>query len=243
MHRTIFTFLLTLLLPLTVLAADPVLKIATSQYPPFEYTANGRVTGSDAELVRRVVRQMGYQPEIELLPWIRAEARVMAGDADLIFSLTRSEKRDRYYYFTAPLNTVQDVLYKHRNRNLQWQDYDDLTGLRIGLSASYSYAPDFMAWLEEGKALSVTAVSHEHPELSSLKMLAFGRIDVFICERSVCDYLIRTHGDEFPELLQLEAMPGSVGPQRTFHAAISRQHPEGRALRDQFDRALAQLRD
>lgn len=151
MHRTIFTFLLTLLLPLTVLAADPVLKIATSQYPPFEYTANGRVTGSDAELVRRVVRQMGYQPEIELLPWIRAEARVMAGDADLIFSLTRSEKRDRYYYFTAPLNTVRDVLYKHRNRNLQWQDYDDLTGLRIRLSASYSYAPDFMAWLEKAR--------------------------------------------------------------------------------------------
>lgn len=233
--------LLLAVLPVLALAQSPVLKIATSEYPPFEYQENGIIKGRDADTVRRVVTAMGYQPEITLLPWIRAEARVSSGKADMIFSLTRSEARDRQYYFTDPINTVQDVLYKRNNHDLRWQHYDDLSGLRVGVSASYSYEPDFMAWLTSGKALSVTKVSHEQPELTSLKMLAFGRIDVFICEKTVCDFLIQTYSDRFPELTQLEAMPGSVGPVRTFHAAVSRQTPGGRALRDAFNDALNQL--
>lgn len=223
-------------------AADPsVLTIATSEYPPYEYRQGGNVVGTDTETVRTVVTAMGYKPVIEVLPWIRAEAKVRQGLADMIYSLTYSRHRAQYYHFTDPINTVHDVFFKHRDSDIAWQTLDDLAGLNIGISASYSYSPDLMDWLRQGKA-QVTEISHEHPELTSLRMLAAKRIHLFVCEQSVCEYLLKTHGSAYPELQAVEPVPGHIGKQRGFRAAFSRKHPRGEALRDQFNQALKQYR-
>lgn len=233
---------LTALLPSLILADDrPVMQIVTSEYPPFEYSEDGRLVGTDTHVIRQVVTAMGYEPRIELLPWIRAEAKVRRGEADLVYSLTYSEARANFYHFTDPINQVQDVFFALRDSNINWQTMDDLNGLRVGISASYSYAPEFMDWIERHPD-RVTRVSHEQPELTSLKMLVHRRIDLFICERSVCEYLLEKHREEEPELSKVGPIPGVVGESRPFRAAFSRQNPEGEALRDAFNRALHELK-
>ena len=233
--------LLAALLPSLVFADDmPVLEIVTSEYPPFEYSEAGKVVGMDTNIIRQVVEAMGYEPRIELLPWIRAEAKARRGEAEMVYSLTYSEARDNFYHFTDPINKVQDVFFARRDANIEWQTMDDLDDLRVGVSASYSYAPEFMDWIERHPD-SVTRVSHEQPELTSLKMLVHRRIDLFICEQSVCEYLLKKHVNEDPELSRVEAVPGIVGEPRPFRAAFSRQNPEGKALRDSFNRALREL--
>lgn len=233
---------LTALLPSLVHADDtPVMQIVTSEYPPFEYSEDGRITGVDTDTIRQVVEAMGYEPRIELLPWIRAEAKARRGEADLVYSLTYSDARAVFYHFTDPINQVKDVFFALRDSNIHWQTMDDLNDLRVGISASYSYAPEFMDWVERHPA-RVTQVSHEQPELTSLKMLVHGRIDLFICEQSVCEYLLKQHTDEAPELSRVGPIPGIVGESRPFRAAFSRQNPDGEALRDAFNRTLHELK-
>lgn len=233
---------LTALLSSLVFADDrPVMQIVTSEYPPFEYSEDVRVVGTDTDLIRQVVEAMGYEPRIELLPWIRAEAKARRGDATLIYSLTYSDARATFYHFTDPINQVQDVFFAHRDSAIDWQTLNDLDDLRVGISASYSYAPEFMAWIERHPA-SATRVSHEQPELTSLKMLVHRRIDLFICEQSVCEYLLEKHVDEEPELAKIGAIPGIIGESRPFRAAFSRQHPEGETLRNAFNQALRELK-
>jgi polar amino acid transport system substrate-binding protein len=72
-------------------------------------------------------------------------------------------------------------------------------------------------------------------------MIAFGRIDLFICEETVCRYLLDEHIADHPELANVSAMPRTVGEVRGFRAAFSRQHPQGEALRDEFNKVLADL--
>ena len=98
-----------------------------------------------------------------------------------------------------------------------------------------------MEWLAAGNA-RVVQISQESPELTGLKMIAFGRIDLFICEETVCRYLIDKHIADRPELANVSAMPQTVGEVRGFRAAFSRQHPKGEALRDEFNKVLAELR-
>ncbi len=218
------------------------MQIVTSEYPPFEYSEDGRVVGTDTDLIRQVVEAMGYEPRIELLPWIRAEAKARRGDATLVYSLTYSDARAAFYHFTDPINQVQDVFFAHRDSAIDWQTLDNLNGLRVGISASYSYAPEFMEWIERHPA-SVTRVSHEQPELTSLKMLVHRRIDLFICEQSVCEYLLEKHIGQEPELSKVGAIAGIVGESRPFRAAFSRKNPEGEALRDAFNQALRELKE
>ncbi|MCL7943211.1 transporter substrate-binding domain-containing protein [Marinobacter sp. ATCH36] len=233
--------LLSVLLPALALANTPILRVVTSEYPPYEYLDEGEVRGSHTDIVRHILTSMGYSPDIRVLPWARAEASTRAGTSDMIYSLTYSRDRDRYYHFTDPISQARDVFFKLKGRDLQWQELDDLAGLRIGLSAAYSYAPDFMKWLAAGNA-RVTQISQESPELTGLRMIAFGRIDLFICEESVCSYLIEENLAEFPELSDVIAIPRTVGTERGFRAGFSRQHPRGGALRDEFNRALKDVR-
>lgn len=232
--------LLYLVLSCSTLAAPPILRIATSEYPPFEYLEDGALVGDDVATVRAVIDRMGMEPAFAIVPWRRAEARARDGQSDMIFSLTHSEERERYYYFTAPINTAKDVFFAREDSNIQWQTLDDLEGLRVGLSSSYSYAPAFMNWLETAD-VEVIRISQQKPDLTGLRMVAYNRIDVFICEQSVCHFLLEKHQPEHPELETIEAVPGMIGDKRAFRAAFSRKHPKGEQLRDRFNQALAEL--
>ena len=226
MSGRFLALLLAVLIPVIAHADRPTMTVVTSIYPPYQYLDNGEVKGTHTETLRQVLTRMGYDPVFRLVPWARAEASARAGTADLIYSLTYSPS---------------DVFFSLSDRGLQWQELDDLAGLRIGLSASYSYAPEFMEWLAAGNA-RVVQISQESPELTGLKMIAFGRIDLFICEETVCRYLIDKHIADHPELANVSAMPRTVGEVRGFRAAFSRQHPKGEALRDEFNKVLAELR-
>lgn len=233
--------ILFLMLSSPLLAERPSLNIATSQYPPFEYLEEGKLVGEDVETIQNVVERMGMEPSFVVLPWIRAEARVRSGKSDLLFTLTRSKQRERHYYFTDPINTARDVFFKRSGMEFEWQTFDDLEGMRVGLSSSYSYAPEFMAWLDTANVEAIR-ISQERPDLTGLRMLAFDRIDLFICEHSVCSFLLKKHQGTQTELKTIEAVPGTIGKERAFRAAFSRQNPEGEQLRDRFNQALAELR-
>ncbi|ARM82767.1 substrate-binding periplasmic protein [Marinobacter salarius] len=241
MSGRFLALLLAVLIPVIAHADRPTMTVVTSIYPPYQYLDNGEVKGTHTETLRQVLTRMGYDPVFRLVPWARAEASARAGTADLIYSLTYSPSRARHYYFTNPISEARDVFFSLSDRGLQWQELDDLAGLRIGLSASYSYAPEFMEWLAAGNA-RVVQISQESPELTGLKMIAFGRIDLFICEETVCRYLIDKHIADHPELANVSAMPQTVGEVRGFRAAFSRQHPKGEALRDEFNKVLAELK-
>jgi len=227
-------------LPTTALGENPVLDVVTSEYPPYEYLSDGQVVGEDTRIIRRVLSDMGYQANIRILPWARAEQLVRNGSADMLYSLTFSDTRDQHYHFTAPINVAQDVLFKLRERELQWQSLDDLTGLNFGLSAAYSYAPEFMDWLFDGNA-RITRITHDQPELTGLRMVGLGRIDLFVCEQMVCEYLLEEHASTFQELAKVERLEGKVGSQRSFRAAFSRELPNGIELRDAFNAALENI--
>lgn len=237
-----YMFLVIMMLPpLAASGDDSVMNVVTSEYPPYGYVSDGEVVGKDTQLIRQILSEMGYQARIRALPWARAERLVRTGEADMLYSLTFSEARARHYYFTDPISSARDVFFKHKNRNLQWQTLDDLTGLNFGLSAAYSYAPEFMDWLFNGNA-RITRITHEKPELTGLRMLALDRVDLFICEQSVCEYILELETPAYPELANIDQIPGTVGSTRDFHAAFSRKLPNGRELQSQFNKTLADIR-
>jgi polar amino acid transport system substrate-binding protein len=231
---------ISLMVPLAVFAGRAVIEVVTSEYPPYEYQQDGEVAGTDTRIIQRVLSDMGYKANIRILPWARAETLVRTGEADMLYSLTLSESRRRYYHFTDPISSAQDVFFKLKNRKLPWKTLDDLQGLNFGISAAYSYAPEFMDWLSNGNA-QITKITHEKPELTGLRLVALGRIDLFICEQSVCEYLIEKNVSQYPELARVDQMSRTVGPERSFRAAFSRKLPDGEALRDRFNKALAEL--
>lgn len=242
--RCLFAVLLLLAIARPALAE--VLVIGSSEYPPFEYLHEGRVVGADTELVEAVVRRMGYEPRARLLPWARTESEAARGRIDIVYSLTWSEERAGRYHFSDPISETRDVFFKRRDRPIAPGQLDALVDYRIGFSAAYQYAPQFMRLLETG-TLRVERIYGHDSDLRGLHMLAHGRIDLFLCDLAVCGFHLRAHLAEEPAFAALDHVDRVIGTDRVFRTGFPRRADDPaldrRALdlRDRFNRALAGL--
>lgn len=214
------------------------LSIGTANFPPFRIVGTrGEVGGVDAEIVKNIFRKLGYQIDLQVYPWARTYKLGETGRLPVIFSFTKNDEREKHFYFSDPINTVKDVLFKRRDRDLNWKSLQDLAGKSIGVSQGYSYSSDFMELMEKG-VFKPDYAAGRIPELIHLRKLAKGRLDYFICEASVCSYLIQLDKKQFADIHYVNRV---VGQTRTFHVGFSKANPEGKKLLQAFNKELARL--
>lgn len=90
----------------------PIIRVTGDQnYPPYSFLQNGKPTGFDNELIQAVGQAMGFDVQIELLPWSEARLRLENGEADVIAGMAHLEKRDPYYDFSIPTTKVSFDLF------------------------------------------------------------------------------------------------------------------------------------
>lgn len=217
------------------------LRLCTAAFPPFRIVqADGRVVGSDADIVRSVLERLGWQVEIEALPLRRALLDAAQGQACAGFlTFTRNPERETQFVFSAAISSVQDVLFKRQRDAIRWRELADLAPWRVGYSAAYNYAPAFMQALAEKRFVGDPVTTTE-PEIAHLRKLARGHIDLALCERSVCNHLLREHAAEFIDQ-PLDFIDRTVGTVRSFHVGWSRAWPGVQELAERFDQELARF--
>ncbi|MBF0189250.1 MAG: transporter substrate-binding domain-containing protein [Magnetococcales bacterium] len=213
------------------------LPLATVEFPPFTTMHNGHVTGVSAEIIRTVLARMGYTPEFRLFPTKRAHAMASSGQLAGLFTITSNAEREKAYHLTQPLAVIRDVFFKRKDQPHTWRTMADLAPFIIGATRGYNYAPVFLKPLRQGQFRS-DLIHSNSPELQHLRKLKSGRIDMAICEVSVCTHLIKTHAPEFDAL---DYIPRSIGAVRPFHLGFSRKWPGSEALVRRFNQELQQL--
>ncbi len=212
------------------------LVLATAPFPPFRIVhADGRVEGSDADIVREVFALAGYRVTYAVYPLARATELLVRGGVAGFVSVTRSPERERYCHFSQPVNFVKDVFFKRKDRVIVWHTLEDLSSCVVGHSG-YNYAQVFLDAIHRRVFRRVEVVRAENPEPLQFRKLLAGRMDVFICEINVGLWFLRNHSQEFSGI---DLIPSPVGPVRSFHVAFSRRWPGAEELVARFDRALA----
>jgi PAS domain S-box-containing protein/putative nucleotidyltransferase with HDIG domain len=101
----------------------PLIRVTGDQnYPPYSYLDNGKPAGFDNDLIRAVADVMGFEVQIELLPWAEARQRLDRGEADVIAGMAHLESRDPFYDYSIPTAKVSFdlfVRYKSEIRTLE----------------------------------------------------------------------------------------------------------------------------
>lgn len=187
---TRFHGLLTLALALLAasLRAEPLI-IVSEPWPPYVFEENNTLRGVDYEISDRLLRALGYQPEWRMMPWRRALHEVREGDADAILDIgINDQRRQQYHYPSEPLSYSETVLFYRKDQPFPFTGVEDLRGLRLGISAGYSY----------GNAEFKAADNFERwpcPSIEAcLLMLQHSRIDMLPINRRVGLYTTRKLG-------------------------------------------------
>ncbi len=183
--------------------------------------------------------RMGYEPSIDVLPTKRAQQMTAEGSYSALFTVTKSKKREKYCLFSDPITHIADVFFKRKSDKITWARLEDIGKRIVGATDGYNYAPVFQEAVRHGQ-LKLDLIASKHPELQHLRKLVVNRIDVTICERSVCSYLITKHR---PEFNSLDFIPKPIGPVRSFHVCFSRKWPDAELLVSQFNITLEKMRN
>ena len=213
------------------------LPLVTLEFPPFNYTENGKIIGASTEIIHNILIQIGHTPKFISLPWKRPQRTIETGKAAGIFTYTQNPERSEAAYYSNPISTIRDVFFKRKKDDIKWHSFSDLAGKLVGASGGFNYWKGFNKAAKD-KVLTTSFVFGAAPNLRNLIMLGRGRTDVFICEISVCGYLIKKHTPDFDNLDYIDK---EIGPVRSFHVGFSKKWPYSKQIRDEFNKHLDEM--
>ncbi len=177
------------------LAEEKTIKIAITNYPPYEFKEEGKVIGLNADMVLEVFKRIGYKIEFTNYSWKRALDTTIKGETDAIMSISKSKERERYFIYSHPLVSTNNVFFKLKDTQINVSNLEELKNYVIGTVSGYIYGKNF----DKINFSRLEPMQLQDPEFQNLKKLAARRLDLVACDINVCHYLINNY-KEFSQI-------------------------------------------
>lgn len=91
-------------------AAMPPLRIYTEEWPPVSFSRDGQADGMAVELVRALQQRLGAHDPIQVVPWARGYAALLSEPFVMLFTVGRSDERERLMTLVGPVAVSSTVL-------------------------------------------------------------------------------------------------------------------------------------
>lgn len=106
-------------------ATGETFKIMTEEYPPFNFTEEGKLTGLSTEVVQQLAKKIGHPEKIEMLPWARAYGLIQQSDGQILFSMTRTEEREKMFKWVGPIASNKWVFFAKKGSGITLGSLED----------------------------------------------------------------------------------------------------------------------
>ncbi len=233
MLRSVACLLLSLTLSIGSHAQTSII-LTNGEWPPYL----GEMlpyNGIASRIIKEAFAAQGVQVRWEFYPWDRALQLAQQGlrDGTAVWSVTPEREQD--FYISAPILRSGHFFYSLRERAFEWQQITDLKGLQVGLTRSYNYGHALQQAAQQG----IIKTRAANDDLTSLRRLLRGQIDIFPINPVVADSLLQTHFTE-EERQRLAQHPKPIR-QYTLHLLLSRKVLGNQRSLKRFNNGLAQL--
>ena len=213
------------------------LGLVTIEHPPHSYVADNRVVGGVTEALETIFFDIGYSLDITVAPAKRAEILVKEGVADILYPVTYSDERNEFLLYSEPVAKINTVFFKRASSKIKWNRLEDLSDYVVGLNSGYNYPLDFQSAVNS-QLFKTQALFTTESTLDNLRKLSLKRIDLYICNREICNYYINQYAPEFNDL---DYIPKAIGPDNTFHVGFSRSLENADELLKSFNQQLQEM--
>ncbi|MCP4396608.1 MAG: amino acid ABC transporter substrate-binding protein [bacterium] len=219
-----------LLMSSTCVWADKV-TLVTGEWTPYSSeTLEGY--GFIAEIITEVLADVDVTPEYEFHPWTRCYSLVKRGKVWAAFPYSYTEERAADVLFSETVwESTSKFFYYNKERPYPYENLEDLLPYKIAGVKGYFYEQSFQD--------SGLDVSYTSDELSALKRLAAGRVDLMPLNELVGWALIRKHfPDEVEKFGTLEKALRKSG----LMLIVSKEYPGGEEFLQQFNEAFRRVK-
>lgn len=187
---------------LPLYAAGLPLRVVTEELPPYNMTQDGQLTGLSTDVVQAALKEAGVQAPIKIMPWARAYDMALNEEGVLIYSITRTPQREKFFKWVGVIAPTQWALFAQASRHVPVERLDDARKLQVATvnedaGEQYLISKGF----ELGKNLQSNA-----KYATNYEKLRLGRVDLWIANELNAAYLCRSAGDD-PATTLVRALP------------------------------------
>lgn len=223
------------MLAASVTAWGQPVRVLTEEFPPYNYTEAGQITGFSTEVVRAALQEAQVQGEFQSMPWARAYATAQSDSNVLIYSIGRSVQREKLFKWIGVIAPTQYYLFSLPQRNLKFQRLDDAKEYQVAtvnedVGEQYLIAKGF----SKGQNLQ-SSVKYE----LNYEKLKRGRVDLWIMPELTATYLARQAGDDPGSMLARSLAISDLGGDG-YYMAFSLNTPD--ALVERVRKALQTIK-
>lgn len=175
-------------LPTVVVAAEPVSRLLTLQFPPYSIESGPNAPGAFGELMLAMAKRNDPSPaQIEFLPWARAQMIAQTDPHAVIFPMDRSPEREDKYRWIAQLHCRPVGFVALSSFGGDLDHGEKLTHVRVGVLRS---SPS----LKEIQALKVEQIIEDEGFANLARMLEKHMIDVIYGTQEAAVYELKLAG-------------------------------------------------
>ena len=178
--------------------AGETIQVVTEEYPPYNYTEHGKITGLGTEVVQAVLKEIQIEGHFQSLPWARAYETAQNNASVLIYSINRSKEREKLFKWVGIIAPSDYYLFSLKSRNLRLDSLDAAKELQIG-TVYQAIGEQFL--LTQGFEIGRNLQSSAKYGLIYEK-LKLGRVDLWVVNELGASYIARHAGDDPHLVLQ-----------------------------------------
>lgn len=189
------------------LAVEPekeiTMFIPDIEWPPYIINDPSRTDeGALVEIFKAAVEPLGYHVTALQLPDKRGWEQLRSGKVDVHIKAREWVSKPDEYLWSAPFMQSEDVLVFRKGSSLSYAEVEDLYGKSVAAMEGFVY-PGLEPYFYSGQ---ITRVDSASP-YTMLELLALGRVDAALVNRSETQWLFRTRPDLKPERFCMDDTP------------------------------------
>lgn len=184
-------FLFVLVSVISTHACGETLSLRADLWCPYTCDPSSDKPGFMIEIAREIFEPAGIKIDYQNLNWARAITEAREGKISGIVGAARADAPDFLFPKTAAgLNS--NFFWTIKTNTFKYKNLSSLTGRKIGVINSYSYGEEIDKEVA-GKNPAYIVVSGEDALLKMIKMTEAGRLDAFVENPFVLDYLLKDY--------------------------------------------------
>lgn len=132
-------------LSLAALCHATPIRLATGNYPPYEYEEAGEIKGLVIEVLREAFRRNNQSVEFQVVPWARALWMAEHGEVDGVFATIKTPEREKTLVFSnEPVVIMGSSFFIKKGRPIVFNgNINSMSSYQIGILRQASNGPIF----------------------------------------------------------------------------------------------------
>ncbi len=234
MFRLLIAFFFSLL-AFSSFGYEKSITLTAGNYPPYQ-SPNLKHYGVVSRIVSEAFALEGVEVTYKFLPWKRAYKYILEGKLDGVGYATKKSSRLEHFYFSEPVFEKKRAFFHLKSTQFDWNNIEDLQGLKIGALLGYSYSDEF----DEADAIGLITTQRVNTHQQNMTKLAHGnRIDIALSTIDQGYYALQ---QVYPEDIELVTYHPKMLQTAGMHLMLSKKVDKNKELVEVFNRGLKKLK-